>query len=120
MAKRQSGLLEQDLSLKVYKMIPNPKLNLEYSNDLQDIYQLMKIRYGKEIAEFLKSKFEDMISQSCIDFVDNYRVMEIGNNFDEEMFERLKFMGCCGTQEWSVKWKKATGRKFKIGCNHGH
>lgn len=58
--------------------------------------------------EYMKDRF---------DFMDNYRVAEVGDDQEEGEFGQLAYSGCCGSYEDVVEYN---GKKIRIGFNYGH
>ena len=75
-------------------------------------------RYGEEIGMWLEREFYFLELEADDTCVDNYRCAEVGNEKDEQTYQKIKDGGCCGSAEKTVT--HPSGRKFKIGFNYGH
>jgi len=80
-------------------------------------------RYGKFVGEQLIYLFNKVAmykneqGNEKFEYVDNYRVCQIGNSQEENDYTKRYERGCCGERDWEVE---VLGVKYKLGFNYGH
>lgn len=85
----------------------NPDLNFIWFKDLP-----------KEIINWAISEIDQMVSESGLEYDDNYRVCEVGEIDQEEAYMKISMNGCCGSCQFQ---KKGPDNKlYLIGFNYGH
>lgn len=71
-----------------------------------------------EIKEWILSEIEKDVESSGVEFDDNYRVSEIGNPEQEELYKSILYKGCCGFHDFELIGPD--GKRYIIGYNYGH
>jgi hypothetical protein len=74
-------------------------------------------RYGDRIGTWLAKRAAKLVRGK--EHVSNHRVCEIGDRFQEAEYASERGRGCCGQVD-AVLTHWPTGRKFRLGFNHGH
>lgn len=75
-------------------------------------------RYG-DTGRWLDYNIKKMIKEVDDPCIDNFRVVEVGDPYEEIIYNIIIEEGCCGFEDREIT-HEPTGKKFKIGCNYGH
>jgi len=73
---------------------------------------------GNKVPPEIREALEERIEKCRLEYADNFRFSPMDDPEGLVQFEEVKTHGCCGSYEREVFDK--TGRKWLIGCNHGH
>ena len=72
-----------------------------------------------EERQWAYEQLQNLIDSEELDYVDNYRVAEVGDSAEEAEYERIRDEGCCGSVN-QVYTHPTTGKQILVGCNWGH
>ena len=84
---------------------------------LPDFWPFFGEMYGEETTLWINKQFESLIKEFNTYYEDNFRVAEVGNKEQEEIYEKQFKGGCCGFVDVVKDFK---GKKYKLGFNYGH
>lgn len=70
------------------------------------------------IGEWLARQVLLHLKKGKFDYIDNWRWAEEGVEVQEEAYAAAKSKGCCGFEDFVLV--HPSGRRFRIGFNHGH
>ena len=77
------------------------------------------INWYDNVGKWLAGKINEMVEEIDDPCIDNFRVAEIDNSYEEVAYYTIANAGCCGFEDREVI-HEVTNRKFRIGCNYGH
>lgn len=78
------------------------------------IYTLFE---NKQIIKFVHKTFNSILKQNRYEYRDRFRIAEIGNQYQEQIYKKINSHGCCGYYDEVFEFK---GKQYKIGFNFGH
>lgn len=91
------------------------ELVIDYKYHNVTLFKWLDDEFETPVSNFLRSKFDKLIEE--LEYADNFRCAEIGNQEQERMYKKVLAKGCCGYHDEVVEFR---GKKYKIGLNYGH
>lgn len=103
---------------KIQKNYDNNQNSLNYvSKKLNEINELIYSdkNESKKIYNIINKIIEE--SNNYYEFADNFRFAQVGNKYQELIYQQLEQQGCCGYYDRIID---VDGIEYKIGFNYGH
>lgn len=84
--------------------------------------QGLEFRYGTEEADFVVADIRALLHSEDgyeFEYVDNQRVMRVGDSGEESLYNEARARGCCGEYETETGVSPG-GHRYRWGFNYGH